>query len=324
MSVLFLHIGSHKTGTSALQSAFAINTARLAERGIIYPGADADARHGKITSGNGLRLASYLNRNLPFRFHHENSLRVFDRVLAKANGKHALYSSEFLETFETARLKELLAHTTSQGYQGRIVYFVRSIAGHAISSYSQAVKREKVTGSFADYLRSKYRNPFKEAIERADEAVGRNNVLLLNYDAVRKDLLPTFLRTALQLDTQGFQPPPTINRSLTAAEIEVMCAVNAQLNDRRRAVQISDALIYANPDAKTGFVISPEEFRILGELHAGDLSFINGRLSEPVSLCDPSIKRGERPTLAAAERDKAVLKALSLVPETEETAETDE
>ena len=186
------------------------------------------------------------------------------------------------------------------------------------------MKREQVAVSFADYLKSKYRNPFRATIEHAEEAVGRHNVLLLNYDAVRKDLLLTFLRNALKIEPRDFQPPPTINRSLTAAEIEVMCAVNAQLSDRRLTVQISNALIYANPDAKTEFVITPEELEILTELHAGDLHFINNRLSEPVSLCDPSITRGERAKLTSAELNSAVRKALSLVPEAEARAETGE
>lgn len=321
MALLILHIGSHKTGTSALQSAFAINAARLAERNIFYPGGDADARHGKITSGNGLRLASFLNRRLPFRFHHENSLRVFGRAAAKADGKNILYSSEFLEALEAERLKELLSGDAFHAYRGRIIYFVRSIAGHAISSYSQAVKREQVTASFSDYLRSHYRNPFRNTIEQAEAAVGPDNVLVLNYDAVRQNLLPTFLRTALKIDPSGFESPPTINRSLTAAEIDVMRAVNAQVGDRRRTVQISDALIYADPDAKTGFVITPEELGILAELHAADLDFINARLAQPICLCDPSIRQGGRPTLAPNDLDKAVREALNLVPEVQDTTE---
>lgn len=316
MNSLFLHIGSHKTGTSALQSAFAVNSARLRQDGILYPAStgNADARQGRITSGNGLRLATYLNPDLPFGFRPENFLPNFNRTLVAADGKNILYSSEFLELFDAARLTGLAAHAASQGYQCRIVYFVRSIAGHAISSYSQAVKREKVTSSFADYLRSVYRNPFKDTIRRSNAAVGIGNLLLLNYDAVRKDLLRTFLQEVCKLDSEGYRQPATVNRSLTATEIEVMRAVNGKLESRRQATLVSDALIYADPEAATNFVVTANEMQLMRELHTADLSFVNSRITgEPITLCDSSIKQGERPELKPDDLEKAVVRALALL-----------
>jgi len=54
MRTLYLHIGASKTGTSALQVAFARNAKALRGRGLHYPGKNQDAMDGKITSGNGL------------------------------------------------------------------------------------------------------------------------------------------------------------------------------------------------------------------------------------------------------------------------------
>lgn len=317
MSVIFLHIGSHKTGTSALQSAFAVNSGRLQHQGVVYPASTgaADARLGRITSGNGLRLASYLNPQLPFGFRPEKFLSHFDRVITVANRKNILYSSEFLEAFDAERLKEFAAHAAAHGYQCKTVYFVRSIAGHAISSYSQAVKREKVTSSFAEYLGNSYRNPFKGTIQRSDAAIGRDSILVLNYDAVRKNLLRTFLRQVCDIDSREFRQPATVNRSLTATEIEVMRTVNARLESRRQATLVSDALIYADPEAATNFVITADEMLILRDLHAADLSFVNSRINgEQIVLRHASIKQGKRPELNQDELEKAAVRALALLP----------
>lgn len=67
--ILHLHVGAGKTGTSALQAAFVRNRDWLAGHGIDYPPSpwDEAAANHKITSGNGMGLAKFLNP--AHRFH---------------------------------------------------------------------------------------------------------------------------------------------------------------------------------------------------------------------------------------------------------------
>ena len=55
MKKLIVHVGHGKTGSSFLQSIFALNSDRMAQLGILYPEhiSNAMARRGHITSGNG-------------------------------------------------------------------------------------------------------------------------------------------------------------------------------------------------------------------------------------------------------------------------------
>lgn len=62
MSVLYLHVGHGKTGSSYLQSALALSQDALRDNGIFYSLNEVGRRaaQGKITSGNGNLLDGFL------------------------------------------------------------------------------------------------------------------------------------------------------------------------------------------------------------------------------------------------------------------------
>ncbi|MBD4901542.1 hypothetical protein GUF73_11090, partial [Xanthomonas citri pv. citri] len=73
--------------------------------------------------------------------------RLSDELATK--GVHTvLYSSEFFYLAPTAQLKQLRDHVAGQDAVLQVVVYVRDIVGHAVSSYSQVVKRALFTGGF--------------------------------------------------------------------------------------------------------------------------------------------------------------------------------
>jgi len=320
MPTLFLHMGAGKTGTSALQVAFAQNIAELRKRGILYP-ADAStdkAKLGKITSGNGFNLARYLDskRYAVEQADLDSISRAFDKALMSK--ENVLYSSEFFEPFTVARLRDLIERSARSGYKTKIVYYVRSIAGHAASVYSLTVKRQKSELSFEEFLKEKYRNPFLSFIERANLAAGRENVLIYNFDSVRTNLFAHFLQKVLGVDIKNasFTYPKNVNRSLNAFEVELMRYLNARFEKPHQAAFASDALIYGDDTVQPDFTITPMELDLLRSQYGTVVDLLNEHIiGDKILFCDSSVVEGERPQIQLTEFERSILSIVArLIP----------
>ncbi len=238
---IVLHIGAPKTGSSALQSAFVLNRNSLVERGIFYPRSwnDVTAAAGIPVSGNAIALAKFLDPNLPV----SAAKWDFDACLAaiaearRAGCSTVLYSSEYMSYFLPERMDEFLARVSAFGAWVEIVYFVRNIAGHALSSYRQNFKRGRFAGTFAAYVSGGYRPRFSFDIERSIAAVGRKRVTVLAFDDLRKSLFASMVE-AMGHVAHGLPCAPEINTStfaVTASEAEE-AEVAAHWSDEKERV----------------------------------------------------------------------------------------
>ncbi len=119
MSILYLHVGHGKTGSSYLQSVLALSQNALKDEEIVYSlnGSGERAAQGKITSGNGDLLEGFLKKR-------------------KADGKgnsNFLFSSEVLfHKFLTDKGEELLEIIEGQCFEKiKILLFIRDPLEHA-------------------------------------------------------------------------------------------------------------------------------------------------------------------------------------------------
>jgi len=253
----------------------------------------------------------------------QDPLAALRQVLAHA-GRSVLYSSEFLHSFDPERMRRVVEIATAEGYDTKIIYYVRSIAGHAYSAYIQAIKRHKFAGDFLSYL-DKYNNRFATVIAKAKSVVGRRNLMVRNYDAARGDIVGDFLG-ALGIPADGLDKTGEVNRSLTAYEAEFLRHMNAHLADRYQSSRLSDALmINASPNIKRHAVISAAEKAILEERCGGDIETINSHISGPgIGLMDSGITVSDRPAVEFSEFERCVIAILAeltpLRPEKPSTA----
>ena len=195
---IVLHIGAPKTGTSALQVALVRNRANLIERGIFYPQGrkDVPAAAGVPTNGNAVPLAKFLNPTIPVK-EREWAPESFGKVLAAAEAatcKIVLFSSEFMSFFDADRMTAFVDHAAKREAEVEIVFFLRHIAGHALSAFDQAVKMKRHNGQFAEFVESgRYRPRFIEVINRCITIVGRERLKILVYDDVQSALLASLV-----------------------------------------------------------------------------------------------------------------------------------
>lgn len=138
--VCFVHVGTHKTGTTAIQRFLAANEAALADEGIAYP------RAGRLS-------ASYPgHHNIAFELYgdprFDESLGTLADVLRELTGAERIcLSSEDLEYLHTrpAALIALRDAIASAGYHPVVVIYLRAQGEYLESLYAEDVKHGSVS-----------------------------------------------------------------------------------------------------------------------------------------------------------------------------------
>ncbi len=287
---VLLHAGLPKTGSTALQIAFVRNRDRLAELGVTYPPAatDAAAMAGRLTSGNGVTL-------LPFLTADQSDSTLLDQLRAAVEGAETpwvLYSSEALIRSQPDRLRELADAFAEVGAEVRILAFVRDIAGHALSSYSEMVKGALLTTTFAEFISGaagppRYRPVLGRRLQGFVDAVGRERVEVLRYDSHRSRLMEVVLGRAGINDCSSLVLPPVgVNRSMTADELFLMRHANRRLASPQQGRRVSGAMIARPPMGNSGAFLTPSELDILQRIVADDVAWVNENFlaDDPISV----------------------------------------
>lgn len=291
-----MHMGTGKTGSSALQSSFAQNSNVLAEKGVLYAPhkSQGKAAQGLITSGNAAELAQCLSDV----GNNDKALRQFKDILRLAAERSCsvLLSSEGFNDYDASKLKDFKNTLKKYGYELRCVYYVRSIAGYALSSYSQRVKRHQYSRTFSGYLRLSFSPPFSR-IEHAVNAFGKDNIYLFNYDVHRSSLDKHFYEEILGIlpDEKIQLNTKKVNRSLSAPELQFLRLMNRTFSQDNESRFVSDSLIYAEPDVDTKPRLATNDLQYIQENYQESVDYINSLNPDfPIELIDESIHLCEK------------------------------
>ena len=276
MSILYLHVGHSKTGTSWIQAALRENAAALARSGLAYPilHGIGDEQGAEIGQGNGLVLAAGPVEEL------EAGLRMIDRADCPAGV--VLSSEEFFPRLTLYDDPAVLPRAAwGAGFERiEILLFIRNPVGHAASLWQQYLKRGG--GSVPiEALFEKYSVPERAALF-LDRFMSMDGVGLtcLNYDRHRHDLLAP-LCAWLGLPALALTPPraPTINRGMTRAELALQAALNRQVGKAGRI--LSDALCAGLPELPPDRICPASACqRAMCDRLAPALARVNARLPE--------------------------------------------
>lgn len=279
-----LHLGMGKTGSSALQVAFVRNRDFLTDLGIYYPEhySDKRAMRGETVTGNGIALQPYLAP--PEGTSDEDAEAALAGLLELVHSsatRSLLYSSEMLFYFDVERLRSLHTVLADRGVRLRAMMFVRDVAGHALSCYAQEVKRSRYTASLATYIEGYSLWPedmsMQPRLAALLDILGADNTVVAHYDTARRTIVESFLAATYGLtDLTGFESgTETVNRSLTAQEVEWMRYINGRLETALGALVVSDQIIHRAPLDPTGVFLTVDEVKQLGERFGDEVSWIN-------------------------------------------------
>jgi len=226
-----VHIGPHKTGTTAIQSAFHGNRPALAEQGVHYAGSQRQPMQA-VHALTG-RPSPYADGGVP-------PMRRWSGLVGeirRAGGNAVVVSSEGFADADDDAIRRVVADLDADRLH--VVVTLRPLIELLPSQWQQHLQ-SGMTTAYEDWLRAVFDKPDErvsrsfwqrhhhdELIARWASAVGTQNVTVIVGDpADRGALLRSFEgMLGLRPGTLASEPDLT-NRSLTEAEAEAVRAFN--------------------------------------------------------------------------------------------------
>jgi hypothetical protein len=285
---LWLHVGTGKTGTSAIQVVLARHRQALEAAGLFYPSSGEDeglALRGGITSGNAKRLGWLAAPVLrPPGFDPAPVERWLDGVLEAAAGRPVLLSSETLQVPDREAFAPVVARLAARGWRVRILYLARHALEHAVALYGQWLKVGHRTNiaSLEEFL-LRHRAPFRRQLREWAALVGRENVTCRVYDVERKG--EGLVRNLLRCIGPGFADaippeatPPSLNRTPTALELLIYeRLVRGQEEPRLPALRVTQAVLGTPPAVPAEIRIPRRVFEDFAERNAPIVEAVNAQ-----------------------------------------------
>ena len=232
-----LHIGPHKTGTTAIQGAFHLARPRLAEHGVFYAGADRQPMRATLAVTG---RPAMLGESRPDMAYWDKLVRD----VREAGDQRVVISSEFFADGDDEAARRVVADLG--GPRVQVVVTLRPLARVMPSQWQQYLQNGLRT-PYLEWLDGMLRKPpydqptptfwqrhrHDKLVARWAAAAGAQNVTVIVVDGSdRLALLRTF-ESLLGLPA-GFLVPEddVVNRSLTLAETEVVRQLNEEFKRR--------------------------------------------------------------------------------------------
>jgi hypothetical protein len=235
MKELILHVGFHKSGTTALQESFHLNRKKLLEFGIDYSFIDAKAHH---------QYAWALTQR-PWGWSKRGGEKVSEKVWNKAakqisesKVEKVLLSSEFFSELDGQKIRKIRYEIPNRNI--KILFTLRPLAKLLPSSYQQYLKYG-ITAEYEDWLHSVLDKPGEskinptfwrrhlhgQVVAKWVDVFGATNVTVLIVNESQPTFLFDEINKYLDLPANTLQSAESgSNRSLTMEEIALLLELN--------------------------------------------------------------------------------------------------
>jgi hypothetical protein len=234
---LYLHIGKHKTGTSAIQFFLLKNHDRLSQKGFAYPKHKFDANY--VSSGNAAVLTQLVQNDF-------SQAQAFTDNILKTGEEKIILSSEFLYVLDYPGIEKI--KSLFQNLSTKIIVYLRREDYLMSSGYNQMVKRRGVTENILDWWPKNLDQIRWSDTQLANwsDVFGEENIIVRPYEKGQfysGDIFSDFLH-ALGLDlTEDFElPEKKINVSYRADTLEFMRLFNRLKFEEKQLKQLDWAL----------------------------------------------------------------------------------
>jgi hypothetical protein len=232
---LILHVGFHKSGTTALQESFFAQRKELETQGVLYPSVGWQAHH-RVAWAMARKRWGWKDRGgktTPY----STWTRMLWRIKFSKLDKVVL-SSEFLTELSPETIQLLKKQV--KGRQVKVLFTLRPLVKLLGSSYQQylkyGLKEDYVTWlhSVLDVPGKSKLNPtfwkrhmHGDVVARWAEVFGAENVSVVIVDEQKPEFLFDSVNEYLGLPTGFVKPQPTgSNRSLSLEEITLLLEIN--------------------------------------------------------------------------------------------------
>ncbi|RKI38669.1 hypothetical protein D7V86_04045 [bacterium D16-51] len=236
MKTLYIHIGTPKTGSSAIQSFLWQNRKVLEQKGYCYP--DVSFRYefvSKRRNGYFLRAEDLGNKGSGF----EEGMDIIREAFEEY--PNVILSDEGIWYEGVKWHKKLLKIMQKKGYQVKLVVYLRRQDEYLISRWNQYVKTaaskykdtEKDLNEWETFLQKGLKDftmNYGENLKRLEEIYGRQNIFVRRYD--RKyfpdnSICADFLQTIGLAQTEEYtMAQMLVNPSLSQNTAEIQRVLN--------------------------------------------------------------------------------------------------
>lgn len=270
--VIYFHIGTPKTGSTALQAYLALNKSMLENFGVRY-GFQAESDE---TMGNGEPFYRQLYRKKL----DENKL---ESLLNFYLGEHpvGLCSTEDFTRFGKSEWFQIRDVCKRIGVSVKIIVFIRNIAPYYRSLHGQLLKGGECSCSLSEFCSIDQFYPILDSLRCLIDIFGSASISVAHYESSIHQLDVAFM-SILGLEIDSFDNKPllqNLNRSLTQYEQAVLSTVN-KLTGQQYSYELSNLLISNRPQLKTEKGIEADIVTELEARHSKDLLWINSNFFE--------------------------------------------
>ena len=210
MKEITLHIGMHKTGSSAIQQMMADRRDELLQEGILYPESgtvpDLHGQHELAWSIRGKRGVSTLS-----------SWDDLKHEIARSQAERVVISSEDFDGMTSDQISQVRQMIGP----AHVLMYIRDKEAYIASAFSQFVKRGKWAGTRRAFRKRVDAKPDFDEVARMWRV--HFDVEVVSYDDVKHDLGGDFLR---RIGSRMKVPLPRVNVSPKPWQIELVLWVN--------------------------------------------------------------------------------------------------
>jgi len=224
MRKIILHIGRHKTGTTAIQRFLCSQRELLGSHGLYYPqyGIRGFGHHNLGASLTRANLERAGESALDLMFEQLSALREEIGGLEQT----LIISSEAFQQCDPAVVRAFFA-----GFDVEVVVYLREPVSYLVSAYAQKIHASDYTGSLEDFYQSTFSKTYLPFINDW-ASVFRRRLTVRVYDRVRLldgNVVIDFCQHVLGIDAavvSELYEPEDANPSLTSNLVEFKRFVN--------------------------------------------------------------------------------------------------
>lgn len=239
---LILHVGFHKSGTTALQESFFVQRDELLAQGIEYPNTGKKAHHRAVWALASKRWGwkDKGGETTPYR----TWLKML-KLVNSSKAQSVVLSSEFFSELSSEKIRKIQQEI--KGRQVKVLFTLRPLAKLLGSSYQQYLKYG-LKEDYSTWLHSVLDEPgvsklnptfwqrhmHAQVISNWAEVFGANNVSVIMVDEQKPELLFEAINSYLDLPAGYLKSQPTgSNRSLSMEELTLLLEINRQFPKSR-------------------------------------------------------------------------------------------
>lgn len=207
--VCYLHIGTRKTSTTSIQSAFAEHRAALEEIGVCYPrGLSANQRELAFAAGAAEKMVEYrpiLGSGFEECVHTSRAMviDVLDKWLARPDLPAIVFSAEDLSKLERSHIYELKALFDARDVEVKVLCYLRRQYDYVASNVSTIARNGGVLSHLLDAFSESeveyYRLNYRALLEDWAAVFGWDSLAVGLYEESGSDQLGIVARVMEQV-----------------------------------------------------------------------------------------------------------------------------